>query len=613
MVDERSPWQTRISRRAVLRGGGVGLSALALWLIGCSSDDDDDGGGTATPTSTATATPTATQSTLPPGERIPDLSIVHPNSDFWTQSLRKFVSDWEEIGLKFNLVPVSTTEWLAAIFERRYGDIETHGTALRPERFDPTEWIVSRAYGPEGEEGKRNYGNYKSRAYDSFVEQQLAATDLSERRDAVFNAQQVLREDFYTHTLVYPKVAEAYNAEDWEPTIDPIAGSGLFGDLVPHGLLKARPRGDRTRFTVGQTALMDTSNVVATTGGGRNILRLVYDTLVKLDTDLSVRGWAMESWQNVDDVTWDMKMRPGMKWHDGQPVTPEDVVFTFDRLKAEEPGILSLVWRPVARTEIVDRGEGIVRFHLESVRADFLTIIAMIAPVLPKHVWESAPSLVDHVVNSPQSAIGSGPFQWVDYRKDDQLLLRRNPDHFEAPVMEELLYLVAPTVDGNIGRLQAKEVDRVVVGTKSLLDEADSFSHVETQVTESLHWSLMLPFIERQPWRDIELRKAWAYATDKGFAANVVLEGLADVATTGTFMSPNGPWGNPDLEPIPFDLDLARQTLTAAGYTWDSSNRLRYPSAEDVAFRQRIEQVTARPDDWWGPGPDEVGPPDGRV
>ena len=267
----------------------------------------------------------------------------------------------------------------------------------------------------------------------------------------------------------------------------------------------------------------------------------------------------------------------------------------------------------MASTEIVDAGEGIVRFHLESVRADFLTIIAMIAPVLPKHIWESAPSLVDFVVDSPATAVGSGPFQWVDYRKDDQLLLKRNPDHFEAPVMDELLYLVAPTVDGNIGRLQAKEIDRTLIPTRSLLDEAESFGHVTTHITESLHWQLMLPFIERMPWRDIELRKAWFHATDKDYAANVVLEGLAEPATTGTFMSPSGPWGNPDLAPIEFDIEKSKEILVAAGYSWDEDGRLLYPNPEDADFQRRVEQVTSRPDDWWGPGSADVGPPDGRV
>ncbi|MBM3138874.1 MAG: hypothetical protein FJZ92_01355 [Chloroflexi bacterium] len=606
--DDGQGWQRRLSRRQVLATGATGLGALGLWMLGCSDEKP-----TTPAKSVGTPTPVPAKSALPPGERIPNLTIVYPSGDFWTESLRKFTTDWEKIGLKFNLVPVSNTEWLAAIFDRRYGDIETHGSPLRPERFDPTEWIVSRAYGPEGEPGKRNYGNYKSKAYDAAVETQLKATDVEKRREAVFKAQQVLREDYYTHTLVYDKVAEAYNAADWEPVAPAITGNGLFGDLVPYGLLQAKPKGTRKRFTIGQTALVDTTNIVATTGGGRNILRLVYDTLVKLDTDLSVRGWAMESWKKVDDVTWDMKLRPGMKWHDGRPVTPEDVVFTFERLKKEQPGILSLVWRPVKSVQITDAGAGVVRFNLEEPRADFLTIVAMIAVILPKHIWEGAPKLTDFVVNSPATAIGSGPFQWVDYRKDDQLLLKRNPNHFSPPVMDELLYLVAPTVDGNMGRLQAKQIDRMLIPTKSLLDQAGKFSHVKTLVTKDLGWYLMLPFVERMPWRDIELRKAWFHATDKKFSAEVVLEGLADVADTGTFMSPAGFWGNPKLDPIGFDMAKARDILVKAGYSWDSSGRLLYPNAEDADYKRRIEQVTSRPNDWWGPKAADVGPPGGRV
>jgi ABC-type transport system substrate-binding protein len=97
--------------------------------------------------------------------------------------LRKFVKDWRSIGLDVKIVPVSNTEWLDAIFARRYGDIEAHNSPVRPERIDPTEWIVSRAYGPEGEVGKRNYGNYKSKEYDKWVELQLKEADFKKRQE----------------------------------------------------------------------------------------------------------------------------------------------------------------------------------------------------------------------------------------------------------------------------------------------------------------------------------------------------------------------------------------------------------------------------------------------
>ena len=615
---EYGRWRRRMSRRAVLQSTGVtGLGAVGLWLSGCGDSDSSSpspttGNGATGPT--PGSSPASTTAPVNPGERVPAITSVHINSDFWVESMRKFVADWRDIGLETNLVPVSTTEWLAAIFDRRYGDIQAHGSPLRPERFDPAEWIVSRAYGPEGVVGQRNYGNYKSRAYDAEVEAHLQETDFERRREHVFRAQEILREDWHINTLVFNSDAEVFNSDDWEAVADPIPGTGLLGDQLPYGLLEARPRGNRRRFVQGVTnGPVDSTNIVATTGGGRNVLRFIYDTLVKLDKDLSVRGWAMESWRQLDDVTWEMQLRPGMRFHDGMPVTPDDVLFTFERMMQEQPGILSLVWRPIANIEISDPGEGIVRFTTDGPRADFLTIIAMIAPILPKHVWENASELATFDVSSPETAIGSGPFIWQDYRRDDQLLLRANKDHFYAPQMDELLILNSPTVDGNIGRLQAKEIDRTVVTSRTLLEQAEGFSHVTSQVTESLGWNLILPFTERMPWRDIAVRQALSMATDKRYVSEVVTEGLSTISPAGSFMSTAGPWGNPNLEPIEFNIEGARQVLSDAGYSWDSDNRLLYPNPDDANFRGRIEQVLSRPDDWWGPGPDEVGPPDGRV
>ena len=605
-------WQSRLDRRELLRQGGVaaaGITASLLWLS-CGDSKKSDKGATK-------------EEELPPppanpGGRVPSMGFVYPSGPEWDEPLRKFVKDWRTIGIDMKIVPISQTEWLDAIFARRYGDIEAHPSPLRPERIDPTEWLVSRAYGPEGEVGKRNYGNYKSREYDKWVELQLKEGDEKKRKEYVFKAQEVLAQDFYINTLAFEKIAEAYNADDFEPRSKAIVGTGLLGDLFPWGLIEVRPKGSRRRLVMGQQQLMDTSNVIATTGNGRNILRLVYDTIVKLDKDLNVTAWGAESWRQLDDVTWEIKLRPNMRFHDGRPVTPEDVKWTFDRMIEQKPGILSLVWRPISRVEITDPGQGVIRFQLNEPHAQFLTIIMMIAGILPKHVWEEkmratgASKLVDLAVLDAATGVGSGPFRWVEYRKDEQFLLAANKQHFAPPQIDELLYSISPTVEGNLGRLQTKAIDRMELPSKSALDEASKFKHVKTTVTDSLGWQLLLPFIEKMPWRDIELRKAWFYATDKQYLVDVVREGLATPSKSGSFLAPFGPWGNPNLPEVPFDLRLARQTLAKAGYSWDGEGRLLYPPADDQAYKGRLQQVLSRPNDWWGPGPDQVTPPDGR-
>ncbi|MFN8557210.1 MAG: ABC transporter substrate-binding protein [Dehalococcoidia bacterium] len=615
---EREPrWQNRLDRREVLRRGGLSAFSLAagLFWLNCS------GGGTGSSSSGGSGASSAASLPPPPanpGGRVPAMGFAYPTGPTWDESLRKFIKDWRDLGMEFKIQPLSNTEWLDAIFARRYGDIETHGSPVRPERFDPTEWVVSRAYGPEGEVGKRNYGNYKSKEYDKYVNIQLKEADLKKRQEAVFKAQEVLAQDFYTNTLVFPKLAEAYNADDWDIKTKPVVGSGLLGDLVPYGLLEVTPKTSRRRFVRGQRTLMDTSNIVATTGGGRNILRLVYDTIVKLDKDLNVTAWAAESWRQVDDVTWEIKLRPGMRFHDGQPVTPEDVRWTFDQMMQQKPGILSLVWSPIAKVEITDPSQGVLRFTLKEPQAQFLTIMMMIAFILPKHVWEEkmraqgVSKLVDLSVLDASTGIGSGPFRWVEYRKDEQFLLSANRQHFAQPKIDELLYLISPTVDGNIGRLQTKAIDVFEITSKSTLDEAAKFKHVKTQVTDSIGWELVLPFIEKQPWRDIELRKAWFYSTDKKYVVDVVYEGLATASTSGSFLAPFGPWGNPNLPAVPYDMKLARETLAKARYSWDSQGRLLYPPDDDQAFKERVQQVLSRPNDWWGPPVEQTTPPDGR-
>ena len=71
-------------------------------------------------------------------------------------------------------------------------------------------------------------------------------------------------------------------------------------------------------------------SIMAAGGRERGILRMIYDRLAWLDKDLKVTPWALESWKKINDHTWDAKLRDGMKFHDGKPVTVDDLKFSLD-------------------------------------------------------------------------------------------------------------------------------------------------------------------------------------------------------------------------------------------------------------------------------------------
>src|SRR5260370_17280773 len=96
-----------------------------------------------------------------------------------------------------------------------------------------------------------------------------------------------------------------------------------------HTFLRAKPKTSRRRLVVGMQALLETTNIIAAGNNMRSIGRMIYDRLAYLDADLKIIPWAIESWNRVDDRTWDLKLRSGMSFHDGNPVTIHDLHFPF--------------------------------------------------------------------------------------------------------------------------------------------------------------------------------------------------------------------------------------------------------------------------------------------
>lgn len=128
------------------------------------------------------------------GERIPEFKVMlqtsRPDSiDAW----RRFVVDAEKIGIKYNVQQVSQARFLEAILSHRHGDVEVHTAVPRVERLDPSEWLVSRAYGLD----RRNYGEWANRQYDAEAEAQARATSRDQRMRHVHRAQAILADDLY--------------------------------------------------------------------------------------------------------------------------------------------------------------------------------------------------------------------------------------------------------------------------------------------------------------------------------------------------------------------------------------------------------------------------------
>ena len=538
------------------------------------------------------------------GERLPEINVlVVSEAPTWMDFMRKVASDGQQLGLKYNLRSISTTRWLQEIEQHLHGDIELHPSIMRPERLDASEWLTSRAYGQD----RRNYGEWVNKKYDELVRLQASETNRKKRLETIRKAQQILAEDYYISQLGWgPSIVNAYNQKKWEGIVQ-VRGFGISSNNLFWTYLNVRSKGKSKRLVVGAMQLIETTNIFAAGNRFRAVGRMIYDRLAYLDKDLKVIPWAAESWKEVDNRTWDVKLRGGMKFHDGKPVTIEDLKFTFDFLLKYERGIFYTANQFLESVEIQNREKRVVRFRFKEPYGEFETFFLQLNVILPKHLFEGIVEKQKvgenlRQLNIPQP-IGSGPFKFGPYKKDVEMTLFANKEHFSAPKVDELLYVVVPSADGLLGRLETEEIDMAedLLLNKTQINQLQKSKHLAIVRTPDINWFHAVSRPSWLPWRDIEFRRAWQHSLDREFLVKVCWEGEGRIPKSNTFFVDGNPWNNPNLPPIPkYDLKLARQILKEAGYGWDREGRLIYPPPNDQKFSERVTRVCKTGNTWGG-------------
>jgi peptide/nickel transport system substrate-binding protein len=336
---------------------------------------------------------------------------------------------------------------------------------------------------------------------------------------------------------------------------------------------------------------------------------MIYDRLAYMDENLQIIPWAAESWTRVDDRTWDIKLRSGMTFHDGHPVTIDDLQFTFDFMLKWERANFWTANQFLQKTEIKDAANGILRATFKQPYGQFESYFLQLNVILPKHIWRNIMA-EQGVTDDPMrlridKPIGSGPFKFGRYRKDAELQLIADKTHFSKPSVDEVWAVVTPSIDGLLGRLQSGDIDLIESSdthlTPSQAKQLADAQGVSIVHTPDLNWLHGVPRPSNLPWRDYEFRRAWHHSIDREFLVNVVWEGSGRLPLGNTFLVEGNPWNNPNLPPVPpFDLDKARAILQAAGYSWAGDGRLVYPSPSDAKFRQRVKQVCKDGFTWGG-------------
>lgn len=298
-------------------------------------------------------------------------------------------------------------------------------------------------------------------------------------------------------------------------------------------------------------------------------LYLFHTSLLRLDADLALQPYLAESWEEEADGTGvTFRLREDMRWHDGEPVTAEDVAFTFDRAMDPAVEFVNDSWfHAMSRDRIEMVDEFTIRFTYPP-HAESLHPFANLA-IMPEHLLGDVPpeALGEHPF-ATECPVGSGPYLFESMRLGDQWTFRGNPgfpaDLGGRPMIDRYVYRVITNSATRAGELAASGVDvalslappdaPMVEGNSSLrLMAAPSRSYA------FVAWNPGLPQLS-----DVRVRRALAMATDRSGVVQTLRGEYGSVAETGV---PSFHWAyETGLDGPAYDPDAARALLEEAGW-----------------------------------------------
>ncbi len=345
-----------------------------------------------------------------------------------------------------------------------------------------------------------------------------------------------------------------------------VAADASSGDTSPAAT-------ERTTFRVGWLLEPDNLNpFMGMLGQDYQIWHLNYDFLVGFQpNDLSPRPELAESWEvSADGTKWTFKIRQGVKWHDGRPLTARDVAFTFNYIVKNDLQTISIYTGGITGAEALD--DTTVVITTEKPKANML---AMIVPIIPEHIWSkiSAKAATSSYQNPPP-IVGSGPFQVVEWRKGRFIRLEANPDYWgEKPKVDELIFQNYTNAD-----TMTADLKQGAIGAAVGLPQAQFPALAKTPGVTGLkgtHWrfhelgfncydspdSLGNPVL-----LDERFRHALNWAIDRDKITEVAFFGQADVGSTIIVPYSAYHWQPSADRLYAYDPQKAEAELDAAGY-----------------------------------------------
>lgn len=506
------------------------------------------------------------------GEEFPEIQFVFATSGTNPQrnELAGLIADnMEEVGFEVDRQPREFLPQVDQTVNEHDFDVSLLGWGGTPERIDPHIFLMDMHHSDFDEPGGRNTPGYNNPDYDELAEAQAVEADPDERRDIVFEAQEVLAEDQPRCYIANEGGYHPYNAERLD-SVNGTLGEGLNGFW---NFMDLEPADGVEEVYFGYPADIGSLNPMRDLATpDRQFIRLLYDQLFRYDEVGDPEPWLATDEPEVTDdgTTYTIEIRDDHTFHDGEPVTAEDVKFSYELFEEHSPTYSTYL----TNLEEVTASGNEVTMHLSEPEATFATHALAQIYIFPEHIWAEIDDPADE---DDETYTGSGPFQFDDWELETEMQLSSFDDHFHPPNVDRLIRI--PGDEGALmDEIEAGDIDMVgSVPSPAQQDTFEDLDSVGLDPWDAVGHAKLAYNMRRDHMDDVHIRRAISYCVPK----ETFVEDIMGAGTvTHTPIAPAvESWHNPDVREYTEDLDAAREELEEGGYVI-SDDQVHYPAEE---------------------------------
>lgn len=568
-----------VSRRRYL---GALSAATAMGIAGCGQQDGNgngngNGGG-------------GQQQEL--GERVPTITLAYWSnlggltSTFETVTKITKENLEQRLGVTVNVKPME----VAAQLNGNSTDTRPSHAAYwfhsnDPTRLDPTTQFRWHSLMDAGNTGRLSPSHYASCEFTDPAIKQERATSEEERKELAHEAQSVFSQDMANIPIMPSNEFYAIRTDMMEL---PNPGDAGFSPANTQTLADAVVKDGNAVITNTDSGSIEQRNFSLNGNGVKKWSHLVNSTLTEYGRNYELESVVAENYEYTDDGrTLTVTLRDGATFHNGDPVTSEDVKFTFDYIDQNAEAIPLAAKYPIKSIETTDEKTTVFNFEkptLSMVRVGFARW-----GILRKEDWE--PAMEDPQGFEWKSMIGSGPYRVDSFTPGQQLTLKPFDNH---PVYEPnagLTYKVYRNAQTIQQALESRELSVATNLSTGALDQLEKSlgDKVKTYTRAGTQFYQLYPQTHIAPFKFRVLRNAAGKAINRQEISQVALQGRAEPVLFSNIWPKSHPFTPSDDMLTKFvdnpagDEEAARQALRDAGWGWDNNGKLHYPPDADTS------------------------------